>query len=57
MIANSMTVKVGDQVTRGQVIGQMGNTGVSYGCHCHLGIFFGQPYSGGYSINPLSVYR
>ena len=57
MIANSMTVKVGDQVVRGQVIGQMGNTGVSYGCHCHLGIFYGQPYSGGYSINPLSVYR
>lgn len=57
MIANSMTVKVGDKVTRGQVIGQMGNTGVSYGCHCHLGIFYGQPYSGGYSINPLSVYR
>ena len=50
-------IKVGDKVTRGQVIGQMGNTGVSYGCHCHLGIFYGQPYSGGYSINPLSVYR
>lgn len=57
MIENSMTVKVGDKIVRGQIIGKMGNTGVSYGCHCHLGIFYGAPYSGGYSINPLGVYR
>lgn len=32
----SVTVKVGDKVTRGQTIGYMGNTGHSFGAHLHF---------------------
>lgn len=32
----SVAVKVGDKVTRGQVLGAMGNTGYSFGAHLHF---------------------
>lgn len=36
LLGNSLTVKVGDAVTMGQVIGKRGNTGKSNGAHLHL---------------------
>lgn len=39
LINGSVTLRVGDRVTRGQVIGRTGNTGKSYGKHCHLSIY------------------
>ncbi len=38
MAYSSVTVKAGDKVTKGQVIGYMGNTGDSYGAHLHFEI-------------------
>jgi len=59
-------VSKGQNVSRGQVIGTMGNTGnVSpapsssnpyAGTHLHFGLYIGEPYNGGYSINPMSLY-
>ena len=34
----SVAVKVGDRVTKGQVLGYMGNTGYSFGAHLHFEI-------------------
>ena len=33
---SSFAVSLGDTVEQGQVIGYVGNTGNSYGNHCHL---------------------
>lgn len=41
MYANSITVKAGDAVRQGQVIGKMGSSGYSTGPHLHFEIRFG----------------
>lgn len=59
-------VSVGQTVTSGQVIGSMGNTGnVSpaptssnpyAGTHLHFALYIGEPYRGGYAVNPMRLY-
>jgi murein DD-endopeptidase MepM/ murein hydrolase activator NlpD len=45
-----MAVRGGQRVTRGQVIGYVGSTGLSTGAHLHFEL-----YRGGRPVNPLSV--
>ena len=67
MHLNTILVKPGQTVSRGQKIGTMGNTGLvvptpAYGSgsisgtHLDFGVWIGMPYNGGYHINPLSLY-
>lgn len=57
MVSLSRYVKVGDYVNMGDVIGDMGNSGNSFGTHLHFEIWYGKPYaSGSQSYNPLLFY-
>ena len=66
MHLKDMYVKEGQKVTSGQVIGTMGNTGNVIpvpnssnpyaGTHLHFCLYIGEPYKGGYAINPMKLY-
>lgn len=36
---SAFAVKQGDVVQQGQIIGYVGDTGYSFGCHCHFEMF------------------
>jgi len=67
MHLNTVLVKVGQTVERGQQIGTMGNTGRVFptpaygstslkGTHLHYEVWKGIPYGGGSKINPYKLY-
>lgn len=46
---SNITVSVGQRVTQGQVIGQAGNTGYSFGAHLHFGLMINGSW-----VNPVN---
>jgi murein DD-endopeptidase MepM/ murein hydrolase activator NlpD len=66
MHLSSVLVSVNQDVSGGDVIAKIGNTGNVIpvptsgnplgGTHLHFGVFIGNPLEGGSSINPLSLY-
>jgi murein DD-endopeptidase MepM/ murein hydrolase activator NlpD len=53
----SLLVSKGDHVAAGQQIGQVGNTGRSFGAHLHFEIWDGIWYGGGHAIDPLPILK
>lgn len=50
-------VQVGDRVTRGQVIGLMGQTGWATGVHVHFAVWTGYPYrNGSVAVDAMQFY-
>ena len=65
MHLKDIRVSEGQTVNSGQVIGTMGNTGnvrpiptvgSTLGTHLHFALYIGQPYNGGYAVNPMRLY-
>lgn len=54
---NKIPVRVGQTISRGTVVGYMGNSGQSKGTHLHFGVSVGDPMSGGSFMNPRKLYK
>ena len=54
---HNIPVKVGQTITRGQIVGYMGNSGQSKGTHLHFGVANGNPKAGGSYFDPRRLYR
>ena len=50
-------IKVGVNVSRGQVIGYVGQSGSATGPHLHYEAWRGKPMGGGTRLNPMSLYN
>ena len=48
-------LKVGDRVTKGQMIGKIGSSGRSTGPHVHWEIWRGSPFGGGERLDPCRI--
>ena len=51
----SASVSVGQRVSKGQVIGGMGRSGLATGVHLHFSLWNNYPYRGS-SLNPFSLF-
>ncbi len=47
--ASRYTVRVGERVSKGEIVGYVGSTGYSTGCHLHLMVWLD-----GDRVNPMS---
>ena len=66
MHLKDIKVRVGANVSKGQIIGTMGNTGNVVpaptnsnpyaGTHLHFALYVGEPYRGGYAVDPMRLY-
>lgn len=57
MCTGCRKVQVGDRVTRGQVIGLMGQTGWATGVHVHFSVWTGFPYrNGAVAVDPMQFF-
>lgn len=54
---NTISVSAGQTVSKGKVVGGMGQTGHATGIHLHFGVYVGVPYNGGKPINPMELYK
>ena len=57
MRTGSVVVREGQRVRTGQRLGEVGNTGRSFGAHLHFEIWVGGWYAGGHPIDPLPLLR
>ena len=57
MRTGSVRVRRGQRVRTGQRIGDVGNTGRSFGAHLHFEVWVGGWYAGGRPVDPLPLLR
>ncbi len=57
LATGSTRVKVGQRVSTGQRLGDVGSTGSSSGPHLHFEVWVGGWYTGGKPIDPLPLLK